>query len=136
MFPRERKDKEAVAKTVNWPLVMIDGLLVGLITGMVGAGGGFLIVPALVLLVGLSMKEAIATSLFIISVKSIIGFIGDLNAGTSMDWTFLLLFTLVAILGMIGGIFWSKSMNASKLKKGFGYFVLLMAIAILLLEIT
>ncbi len=133
---RGRKDRKEEKKKVNWPLVILDGLVVGVITGLVGAGGGFLIVPALVIMVGLSIKQAVATSLFIISVKSLIGFTGDIGAGVAMDWAFLLSFTAIAIAGMVIGIWWSKMIDASKLKKGFGYFVLIMAVFIILLEIT
>src|SRR5436190_8809487 len=73
-------------------LVILEGLVVGTLTGLVGAGGGFLIIPALVLFAKLSMKQAIGTSLVIIAAKSLIGFTGDILQGSPMDWTFLLTF--------------------------------------------
>ncbi|MFY0644286.1 MAG: sulfite exporter TauE/SafE family protein [Bacteroidia bacterium] len=133
---RGRKDKEVKKKEVNWTLVILDGLFVGVITGLVGAGGGFLIVPALVLLVGLPIRQAIATSLLIISLKSLLGFIGDINAGLEIDWRFLAIFTAFAIGGMFIGFLFSKNVKAEALKKGFGWFVLAMAIGIILIEIT
>lgn len=132
---KERKDSVDVSKKLNIPLVITEGIFVGLITGLVGAGGGFLIVPALVLLVGLSMKRAVATSLIIITLKSLVGFLGDLGSGQLIDWQFLLLFTLFAIIGMLVGLALSKKIEASKLKKAFGYFILLMAVLILILEL-
>ena len=130
-----RKDTAKIEKKINIPWVIGEGIFVGLITGLVGAGGGFLIVPALVLLVGLSMKKAVATSLVIIALKSLIGFLGDLGSGQLIDWNFLLAFTLFAILGMFIGLAVAKRINASKLKKAFGYFILVMAFFIIIIEI-
>lgn len=120
----------------NYPVILLEGLLVGLVTGIVGAGGGFLIIPALVILARLPMKMAVGTSLLIIAVKSLIGFLGDLGnpqigAGNGIDWNFLLLFTLIAIGGIFIGTWLSKFISGNKLKKGFGWFVLIMAIYIL-----
>jgi uncharacterized membrane protein YfcA len=99
------------------------------LTGIVGAGGGFLIIPALVLLAKLPMKRAIATSLVIISIKSLVGFTGDL-IHTSVDWCFLSKIILLATVGIITGNYLNKKMEGAKLKKGFGFFVLAMAIII------
>ena len=133
---RGRKEKKIEQKEINWALVILDGLFVGLITGLVGAGGGFLIVPALVILVGLPIRQAIATSLLIISLKSLLGFIGDINAGIEINWPFLAMFTLFAVAGMFIGFLFSKEVKAEALKKGFGWFVLAMAIIIIVLELT
>lgn len=130
-----KKDTAAKEKKLNIPLIILEGIVVGIITGLVGAGGGFLIVPALVLLVGLSMKRAVATSLIIITLKSLMGFVGDLKSGQDIDWSFLLPFTGFAILGMLIGLYFSTKINASSLKKYFGYFVLVMAVLILALEL-
>ncbi len=118
----------------NYPLILLEGALVGVLTGIVGAGGGFLIIPVLVLMVGLPMKKAVGTSLMIISVKSLIGFLGDVQ-NLEMDWGFLLSFTLLSVIGIIIGIQLGKRISNQSLKKGFGYFVLLMAIFILTKEI-
>lgn len=119
----------------NYPLIIVEGLVVGVLTGLVGAGGGFLIIPALVLLAKLPMKKAVATSLLIIAVKSLIGFIGDIE-NMSIDWTFLLMFTGVSVVGIFIGVGLNKYIDGEKLKKGFGFFVLLMAVFILIREIA
>lgn len=119
----------------NYPLIAIEGVVVGALTGLVGAGGGFLIVPALVLLVGLPMKVAIGTSLLIIATKSLIGFAGDLQAGMLIDWISLLSFTLVALAGIAIGIYYSKNIQSDKLKPVFGWFTLILGILIMTKEI-
>jgi uncharacterized membrane protein YfcA len=110
-------------------VLMLVGLGEGLLTGIVGAGGGFLIIPALVLLAKLPMKKAIASSIVIISIKSIVGFSGDL-LHVAVDWKFLFSIILLSTLGIIIGNFLNKTMDGTKLKKGFGWFVLCMAIVI------
>lgn len=109
--------------------LMLVGLGEGLLTGIVGAGGGFLIIPALVLIAKLPMKKAIASSIVIISIKSLVGFSGDLLHVT-VDWKFLITLILLSTLGIIIGNFLNKTMDGTKLKKGFGWFVLSMAIVI------
>ncbi len=120
--------------TYNFPLIAIEGFIVGVLTGLVGAGGGFLIIPALVLLAKLPMKKAVGTSLCIVAVKSLIGFLGDLS-NIAIDWPFLLTFTFLSILGIILGVYLSKFISGQKLKKGFGWFTLLMAFYILYKEL-
>jgi|TARA_R100000479_G_scaffold68390_2_gene32604 hypothetical protein len=119
----------------NYPLIIVEGIVVGLLTGIVGAGGGFLIIPALVLLAKLPMKKAVATSLLIIAIKSLIGFIGDVE-NLDIDWTFLLLFTAISIVGIFVGIWLNKFIDGKKLKKSFGWFVLAMALYILFKEFS
>lgn len=119
----------------NYPLIALEGGLVGAVTGLVGAGGGFLIIPALVLLVRLPMKMAVGTSLLIIAAKSLIGFLGDLEQ-QPINWSFLLLFTSLSLLGILGGSWLSGRVAGSHLKKGFGWFVLLMALLILIEELA
>ncbi len=114
----------------NYPLIIIEGIVVGVLTGIVGAGGGFLIIPALVLLAKLPMKKAVATSLLIIAVKSLIGFIGDVE-NLEINWTFLMIFTGLSILGIFVGGYLNKFIDGKKLKKGFGWFVLMMGIYII-----
>ena len=114
--------------------IIISGIVTGLLAGAVGAGGGFLIIPALVFLAGLPMKKAVGTSLFIIAVQSLAGFAGD-AFGQAIDWAFLLPFTAVAIAGIFIGIVVSRKINAEKLKQGFGYFVLLMGLYIMVKEL-
>lgn len=118
----------------NYPLIIIEGVVVGILTGIVGAGGGFLIIPALVLLAKLPMKKAVATSLLIIAVKSLIGFIGDVE-NLEIDWKFLLIFTGLSIVGIFIGGYLNKFIDGKKLKTAFGWFVLVMGIYIIWKEI-
>ncbi|WP_339610373.1 sulfite exporter TauE/SafE family protein [uncultured Planktosalinus sp.] len=117
----------------NYPLIIIEGFIVGVLTGVVGAGGGFLIIPALVLLAKLPMKKAVATSLLIIAVKSLIGFIGDIET-MPIDWSFLVGFTLLSVFGIFAGVWLNQFIDSKKLKKSFGWFVLIMALYIFLKE--
>jgi hypothetical protein len=118
----------------NYPLIMIEGVVVGTLTGLVGAGGGFLIIPALVLLSKLPMKQAVGTSLLIIAMKSLIGFLGDVGHYT-MDWKLLAIVTILAIVGLFIGNSFNRKINAVTLKKGFGWFVLVMGIYIIIKEL-
>ena len=120
----------------NYPLILGEGLVVGTITGLVGAGGGFLIIPALVLLAKLPMKQAVGTSLIIIAAKSLIGFTGDLRGDEVIDWNFLLLFSAIAIVGIIVGSILSKHVPNEKLKPAFGWFVLVMGVYIITRELS
>ena len=120
--------------TFNFPLIAIEGLLVGILTGIVGAGGGFLIIPALVLLARLPMKMAVGTSLLIIAAKSLVGFLGDLGT-TKVDWPFLLAFTALSVLGIFFGTYLAKYVPGEKLKKAFGWFVLVMGVYIISREV-
>ncbi len=133
---RETKKPEVdhIEKQYNYPLILVEGIGVGVLTGMVGAGGGFLIIPALVLFAGLEMKLAVGTSLFIIAAKSLIGFIGDIQTGYDISWNFLLLFTAFSISGIFLGTWLGKFVDGRKLKKGFGWFVLIMGIYMVLKE--
>ncbi|MFW5697927.1 MAG: sulfite exporter TauE/SafE family protein [Fimbriimonadaceae bacterium] len=108
--------------------VAIEGAVVGVLTGLVGAGGGFLIIPALVLIGKLPMKVAVGTSLFIIALKSLLGFLGDVQAGTPLDWGFLLVITAIAVVGIFIGFALSKLVSGAKLKPAFGWFVLAMGV--------
>lgn len=130
-----RKEEEGEKEIhYNYPMILLEGSVVGVLTGVVGAGGGFLIIPALVLLAGLPMKRAVATSLMIISVKSLIGFLGDVQT-MPIEWPFLLVFTAISVVGIFLGIFLNKFIDGRKLKKGFGWFVLLMGVYIITKEL-
>lgn len=136
MIKSNRKDSDEETVVVyNYPLIVIEGSIIGLLTGIVGAGGGFLIIPALVLLAKLPMKRAVATSLLIVAIKSLIGFIGDVE-NLEIDWTFLISFTGVSVIGIFLGGYLSKFIEGEKLKKGFGWFVLIMGIYIIYKELS
>lgn len=115
--------------------LVVRGLLVGLITGFVGGGGGFLIVSALVLLLGMQVKSAVGTSMLIISINSVIGFIGHASLGSAIDWKFISIFTALAIGGIIIGNLISSLFSEGRLRKIFGWFLVVMAAYILMQEI-
>ena len=129
IFGKNKKEVAGQLPVYGLSLVGV-GFLEGLVTGIVGAGGGFLIIPALVLLGKLPMKKAIASSLFIITIKSLVGFGGDLIHVT-VNWSFLLSIIVLATAGIITGNYLNKKMDGAKLKKGFGWFVLAMSLIIL-----
>ncbi|PRD56056.1 sulfite exporter TauE/SafE family protein [Sphingobacterium gobiense] len=129
------KDADASEIKYNYPMILLEGVSVGTLTGLVGAGGGFLIIPALVLLAKMPMKLAVGTSLFIIAAKSLLGFTGDLQSGETIDWTLLSTFTGLSVVGIFIGIFLSKKIKGNKLKSAFGWFVLVMGIYILIKEL-
>jgi hypothetical protein len=120
---------------LNYSKIISQGLLIGLVAGFVGAGGGFLIIPALLFLANTPMKKAVGTSLFIVAAQSLIGFLGDLRSDQTLDWNLLLSFTICSIIGVFIGSFLSKKIAGDKLKTGFGWFVLAMGFYIILKEL-
>jgi len=132
--PSQIKD-QTEKKALNIPLIALEGLIVGAVTGFVGAGGGFLIIPALVILAGLPMKQAVGTSLMIIAIKSIFGFVGDIQSGMVIDWVLLFEVTGLSIAGALLGERLCRKIDGNKLKPIFGYFVLLMGVSMLLREV-
>ena len=119
----------------NYPLVLAIGAVVGLLTGFVGAGGGFLIVPALVLFARLPMPLAVGTSLAIIALNSLLGFVGDLSAGRVVDWPFLLGFLAFALAGIGLGTYLARFIPRGRLRPAFGWFTLAMGTFILTKEL-
>ena len=117
----------------NLILIGIQTFTIGIIIGLVGAGGGFLIIPSLILFAKLPMRKAVGTSLFIIAMNSLVGFIGDVQ-NLEIDWLFLLTFSAISVVGIFTGMYLTKYTNESQLKKIFAYFVLVMAAIILLKE--
>jgi uncharacterized membrane protein YfcA len=120
---------------LNYYKIVLMGILIGLVSGFVGAGGGFLIVPTLLFFAKTPMKMAVGTSLFIVAAQSLIGFTGDIMSDQIIDWKLLQFFTLASIVGIFIGNFISKKVEDDKLKTGFGWFVLAMGIYIILREI-
>jgi len=130
------KRKDTVQKEIKPSLsqLLLSGVFTGLLAGAVGAGGGFIIIPALIFLAGLPMKKAVGTSLIIIAIQSMAGFMGDLG-NTAIDWSFLLLFSLASVIGIFIGMYLSKKIPGEKLKSLFGWFVLIMGVYILSKEL-
>jgi len=115
-------------------LILLGGIMVGTIVGMLGAGGGFLIIPALVILANLPMKKAIGTSLGLIFINCTIGFSGDVFHGMHLDWILLLKFSAFAISGIGIGLWLSRFISGTKLRPAFGWFILIIGIFILTKE--
>jgi uncharacterized protein len=134
MIKKPAEPKVSAVKEMNLLAMLLQLSVVGVFIGLVGAGGGFLIIPALVFMAKLPMRKAIGTSLLIITLNSLIGFTGDLGT-TIIDWPFLLRFTSIAVIGIFTGIYLSQYVDEKQLKKGFGWFVLAMAIFIFAREL-
>jgi uncharacterized membrane protein YfcA len=127
---RAQSTDENQSINLNYPLILAEGLFVGVLTGLVGVGGGFMIVPALVLLAKIPMKQAIGTSLLIISLKSFAGFMGYVGT-VEIPWIFLARFTLFTGIGIIVGTYLVKFVSPAKLKKAFAIFLVIMSFFIL-----
>ncbi|WP_417886865.1 sulfite exporter TauE/SafE family protein [Zunongwangia sp.] len=135
MIFKKKLPKTSSSSSPKYGLTVLFGIITGIVTGFVGAGGGFMIVPILIFLVGLEMKEAVGTSLFIIALNSIIGFTGDLSH-LEIAWSFLLSFTAISIIGIFLGIYLNKFLKPEGLKKIFGWLVLVMGIYIIWRELS
>jgi uncharacterized membrane protein YfcA len=127
------EDEPSGSRQALWK-ILLEGLVVGAVTGLVGAGGGFLVVPALVLLGGLSMREAVGTSLMVIAMKSFAGFAGYVSS-VSIDWRLATVVTLAAVVGSVGGAALAGRIPGVALRKGFAWFVVAMAIFMLVQEL-
>ena len=121
---------------VSIPLIALEGAVIGVLTGVVGAGGGFAIVPALAVFARLPMRVAVGTSLTIIAAKSLFGFLGDLAVESNFDWGLLLAFTALAVVGILLGSRLGRLVPGTRLRPAFGWFVLLAAAGILLRELV
>lgn len=131
---RQNTNTGTTASSGDTARLLLFGVLVGLTTGFLGAGGGFLIIPALVLILKIPMKKAVGTSLLIIALNSLIGFTGDLNH-IDINWKFLIIISLIAVAGIFIGGALAKKIEGNKLKKAFGWFVLTMGIYIIIKEL-
>ncbi|MFM2393864.1 MAG: hypothetical protein RLZZ546_1846 [Bacteroidota bacterium] len=134
MLKKSNTDESNNYIKVSYGIIVVEGFVVGALTGLVGAGGGFLIIPALVILSKLPMKMAIGTSLVIIAAKSLIGFLAE-GFNNNIDWILLSKISLLSIIGIFMGSQLSKSINGEKLKPAFGWFVLIMGIFIIIKEL-
>ncbi len=133
--PSNNMKPDKTLKKRKYTMITVEGLAVGSLTGLVGAGGGFMIIPALVLLAGLEMEIAVGTSLLIISAKSLLGFVGDLQAGIQLDYWMLSVFILCTGIGVTIGTLTSKTISGGSLKKLFGWFTLTIATIIIYTEL-
>ncbi|WP_264522185.1 sulfite exporter TauE/SafE family protein [Flavobacterium sp. N1994] len=132
---KTKKEEEAVAyKTNSLWITIIQLFFVGILIGLIGAGGGFLIIPALLKIAKLPIKKAIGTSLLIITINSLIGFTGDVQ-NMEIDWAFLITFTTFSVIGIFIGLYIQHYINEKHLKKIFGFFVLIMSFFILYKEV-
>ena len=134
MLKNSKKNEVVDATTKSMIVITIQLFFVGILIGLIGAGGGFLIIPALLKFAKLKMKKAIGTSLLIITINSLIGFIGDIQ-NTFIDWTFLFMFTTISVIGIFIGLYIQHFINEKMLKKIFGFFVLVMSVFILFKEL-
>lgn len=133
MIKKKRKDaKKTEQKKI---FLILKFFMVGVFLGLVGAGGGFLIIPSLIFFANLEMKEAVGTSLLIISANSLIGFAGDLTTSLQINWVLIITFSLLAIAGIFLGTYASKFIDGKKLKPAFGWFVLAMGVYIITKEL-
>ena len=130
---KKKSQDTTIEEKRNLILIGIQTFTIGIIIGLVGAGGGFLIIPTLILFAKLPMRKAVGTSLFIIAMNSLVGFIGDVQ-NLIIDWRFLISFSFLSVVGIFIGMYLTKYTNENQLKKIFAYFVLLMAAVILLKE--
>jgi uncharacterized membrane protein YfcA len=130
-------DEAAASRVrVNYGLVACLGVVVGLLTGVVGAGGGFLLLPVLVLVGGLPVKIAIGTDLLIIAAKSLIGFLGEAQVAEAVDWPFVAAVTVLPMAGVLVGTVLNRRLPAARLRPAFGWFVLTVSVLILSREIS
>ncbi len=134
MLKNNKKNEVIEVTTKSMIVIIIQLFFVGILIGLIGAGGGFLIIPALLKFAKLPMKKAIGTSLLIITINSLIGFIGDIQ-NTLIDWTFLFMFTTISVIGIFIGLYIQHFINEKMLKKIFGFFVLVMSVFILFKEL-
>lgn len=134
MIKQKKNNPDCFDCPYNHFVLMIAGFLEGIITGIVGAGGGFIIVPVLMIFGKMSVKQAVANSLFIIGVKSFIGFLGSHDIA-ELDFYFLAKLLAIALIGMNFGIRLNKKLDAKQLKPIFGYFVMIMGFIILIKEL-
>ena len=136
MLRNAKSLKPTIDNNHNPILIIIEGAVIGVFTGVLGAGGGFLIIPALVLLMGMPMKRAVGASLLIIALKSLIGFIGDIQNGIELQIPMLIYFFLITAMGMWTATKVSPKIDGQLLQKSFAYFTLVIAAVIFIREFS
>lgn len=135
MINADKKDQpEGSTNIIDIPKLIVSAILIGFFIGIVGAGGGFLMTPVLIYFAGLSIRQAIGTSLVLVALNSTIGFLGDIHGNENLNWKFLIVFSAFSITGVVLGIYASEGMDGHKLKKYFGWFILIVAIIIVVKE--
>lgn len=127
-----KKSRVKAVLKVNYTKLIFQSILTGIITGFVGVGGGFLIIPSLVLFAGLRMKKAVGTSLMVMTISSLLGVLGDISRHALINYSFLITFSAFAVAGIIIGSYFIKHIHETKLKPAFGWFVLVMSIFVLI----
>ena len=136
LYATQNKSRKYINNISNNLKIVFHGSLVGFITGIIGVGGGFLIIPTLVVFLGLDIKSAIGTSLFIIFIKSLIGFLGDVQAGVTININIIFIITFCTSFGILIGTFYVKNISSNNLKKAFGYLLAIISIIIIIYEIS
>ncbi len=134
MIKKDVGVKAGKARPLNYLLIITEGMMVGMVTGLIGAGGGFLLIPALVKLLKLPVKTAVGTSLLIVVINSLTGFLFSL-VDTTINWPFLMGISTIAATGILIGTYMASMIDSKKLKRVFGWFVLLMGIYVLVKEL-
>ncbi|WP_407404750.1 sulfite exporter TauE/SafE family protein [Chryseobacterium sp.] len=134
MVLNKKSNPDVENRTYSFGALIMAGLLEGSITGMVGAGGGFIIVPVLMIFGKLNLKQAVGNSLLIIGIKSLIGFLGSQDL-LDLDIYYLVKMIIISLVGMFFGIYLSTKVDSKQLKPLFGYFVVAMGIFILIKEV-
>ena len=131
---QEPEQKELAESGIDRIKLPIYAVFVGAFLGLVGAGGGFLMIPALVYFGNLPMKRAVGTSIVLVAINSFIGFLGDVHSSQHMDWKFLFLFSAFSVTGVFGGFYLQNKIDGTRLKKYFGGFMMAMALFIMVKE--
>lgn len=129
------KDEHA-GEAIDVTKLATYAILIGAFLGLVGAGGGFLMIPALVLFAHLSMRKAVGTSLLLVALNSFIGFLGDVHSNPAMDWTFLFAFSSCSIAGVLIGTYLHRFIHGDAMKKYFGWFIVSLAVLMIIKEIS
>ncbi|ADY54182.1 protein of unknown function DUF81 [Pseudopedobacter saltans DSM 12145] len=131
MFFKEQTQGHIQYIDPNFKAAVIGGIIVGVLSGLIGAGGGFLIVPAITLFMGVPVHLAVGTSLLIIALNSLVGFTGDFSHLSEINWSYLLEFSLFSSVGVLVGVYLGKKLNPKRLKSVFAWFVMAVAVVIM-----